>query len=83
MNDMLNWLYPEEVAGTVWWVLGSAEHKGVELTITDDLTYEQGLYECLLEMKMLLHRYAPARRAARSCTPPGAASRSRRRSADG
>jgi hypothetical protein len=55
MSDMLNWLYPDEVSGTVWWVLGSALHKGIELTIEGNLTYEEGLYEGLLEMKMLLH----------------------------
>ena len=43
------------MAGTVWWVLGSALHKGIELTIADDLSYQDGLDECFLEMKMLLH----------------------------
>lgn len=55
MNTVLNWLYPDEVQGTVWWVLGSALHKGIELTILEDLTHQLGLDACRLEMQILLH----------------------------
>lgn len=55
MGVLLNWLYPDEVAGTVWWVLGSSLHKGIELTIANDLSYEDGLYECELEYDILLN----------------------------
>ncbi len=55
MNSVLNWLYPDEVQGAVWWVLGSSLHAGIELTIKGDLTFDEGLFECLLEMKMLLY----------------------------
>lgn len=55
MNTVLNWLYPNEVQGTVWWVLGSAIHKGIEETILDDLSFEDGLAACVLEMQILLH----------------------------
>lgn len=55
MGVVLNWLYPDEVQGTVWWVLGRGLHKGIELTITDGLSYPEGLYECHLEADILLH----------------------------
>jgi hypothetical protein len=55
MDTVLNWLYSDEVAGTVWWVLGSSLHKGIELTILNDLSFEDGLRECILESQILLH----------------------------
>ncbi len=55
MNAVLNWLYPDEVTGTVWWVLGSGLHKTIELTILDNLDYVQGQAELRLELQMLLH----------------------------
>jgi hypothetical protein len=52
---LLNHLYPEDAPTAVWFIKGSAIHKGVELAIINGLSFDEALYEANVYKLQLLY----------------------------